>query len=97
MMRIKEKTTFMLQLLKDNMHYCEPICLEFYIVEDLGAEMIIGVPTLLTDCFPYFLEILEAADLRSHERSLKRANELQTLFGRRQDQKDYSEINYEVV
>lgn len=80
MMTVKESVVLTLQLVRDNSFHSEPVCLELYVVENLGEEIIIGVPSLMTDCFNYLLEVLDAAALRDYERSAEQTTRLQRLF-----------------
>ena len=78
-MRIKEKVSLQIQLLKDDSFYTEPIHLQFYIVPSLGEEAIIGAPTLLSDCFLYFLEVLDAETTLGANLSHRHAADLERL------------------
>lgn len=80
MLEIKQSVSFPIQLLRDNTYYTDPVHLHFYIVESLGDEAIIGAPSLLTDCFSYFLEVLDAESQLDGERAHKLVVDLQRLF-----------------
>lgn len=80
MMTIQDSVVLTIQLLRDNSFHSEPLPMEFFVVDQLGEEMIIGVPALMTDCFDYLLEVLDATTLLDYERSAKQATDLQRLF-----------------
>ena len=79
-LRINSKVSLTLQLLRPNDRHTEPIILDFFVVESLGDEAIIGGPSLTSSCLPYFIELLESISGRGPDLAAELVVQMQKLF-----------------
>lgn len=79
-LEIKTKVPLTIQLLRSNDKHTEPMLIEFYIVDTLGEEAIIGAPSLTSTCLAYFIELLESICGRDPSKADQLVVQMQKLF-----------------
>jgi hypothetical protein len=81
-LHIRHYVTLDIQLFYDDDRLTEPIEADFYVIDTLGDEAIIGLPDLLGSFYDFFADVMEGASGRRHKRldADKMVKELGKLF-----------------
>ena len=76
---LTECVTLDVSLYNEDLGLCESIATEFYVMPNLGEEIIVGLPEILGNYYEYFVDVLERARRTERQEGVLRLHQLYGL------------------
>jgi RNase H-like domain found in reverse transcriptase len=76
---ISRKVILQLSLYDDDDHLSEPVTVELYVIDTLGEQIIIGLPSILGEFFDFFMCALQRGRDSHHSNTYSTTHELQRV------------------